>query len=236
MKIGDKILELRKNAKMSQEKLAEKLNVTRQTISNWELGQTLPDIEQTKEISKIFNITLDELVDNDVKDVLVEKVNNTQEDVNKIEKKLKIILISIIIFIISSIIIMITSICVYAIHKENKEIIKYPIIEYPKEVGVIEVKGTLNEFSTVYCIRYGENDEVLNISKEYVNRNLAIDFNSDMVLFNSIDLSLLYENFRNHNIKEILDYIQRYYEYYGGTYEIINENDKDYSYFQFIEK
>ena len=90
MSIGDKILELRKNANMSQEKLAEKLNITRQTISNWELGQTLPDIEQTKEISKIFNITLDELVDNDVKDVLVEKVNNTQEDVNKIEKKLNI--------------------------------------------------------------------------------------------------------------------------------------------------
>lgn len=231
MKIGDKILELRKNTKMSQEKLAEKLDVTRQTISNWELGQTLPDIEQTKEISKIFNITLDELIDHDVKDVLVEKVNNTQEDVNKIEKNLKIILSAIICFIIFSIIIMIISICSYAMHKENKK-----IIEHPKEVGVIEVKGTLNEFSTVYCIRYGEKDEVLYISEEFVSRNIEIDFNSDLILFNSIDLSLLYENFRNHNIQEILNYIQRYYEYYGGTYEIINETDEDYSYFQFIEK
>ena len=39
MKIGEKLIELRKNNGLSQEQLAEKLNVTRQTISKWELGQ-----------------------------------------------------------------------------------------------------------------------------------------------------------------------------------------------------
>ena len=51
-----------------------------------------------------------------------------------------------------------------------------------------------------------------------------------MFMFNSIDGSLLYRKFINHNIQEILDYIKKYYEYHGGTYEIINENDKDYIY------
>ncbi len=232
MKIGDKILELRKNTKMSQEKLAEKLNVTRQTISNWELGQTLPDIEQTKEISKIFNITLDELVDNDVKDVLVEKVNNTQEDVNKIEKKLKIILSAIMCFIIFSIIIMII-ISFYLFTKSEIPKETRNNLEQPKAVGVIEVRGILNGVSTIYVMRYDENDRIIEISggggsSDIELNNISTD--SDMFMFNSIDGSLLYRKFINHNIQEILDYIKKYYEYHGGTYEIINENDKDYIY------
>lgn len=67
MEIGKKITDLRKNNKLSQEDLAEKLGVTRQTISKWELGQTYPSINQAKELSKIFNISLDELVNNDIK-------------------------------------------------------------------------------------------------------------------------------------------------------------------------
>lgn len=64
MNINEKILLLRKKEGLSQESLAEKLNVTRQTVSNWELGQTTPDILQAKSISKIFKISLDDLTDN----------------------------------------------------------------------------------------------------------------------------------------------------------------------------
>lgn len=70
MEIGKKITDLRKNNKLSQEDLAEKLGVTKQTISKWELGQTYPSINQAKELSKIFNISLDELVNNDIKNLL----------------------------------------------------------------------------------------------------------------------------------------------------------------------
>ena len=79
MEIGNKSLELRKNAKLSQEQLAEKMDVTRQTISKWELGETTPDIKQAKELSKIFNVSLDELTNNDIKNLLVEKVSNTEK-------------------------------------------------------------------------------------------------------------------------------------------------------------
>ena len=65
MKLGDKILELRKKQGLSQEQLGEKINVTRQTISNWELEETAPNPEQLKMLSKIFNVSLDELLENE---------------------------------------------------------------------------------------------------------------------------------------------------------------------------
>ena len=52
MNIGNKILELRKKNNITQEELAERVGVSRQTISKWELGETSPDLRQSKELSK----------------------------------------------------------------------------------------------------------------------------------------------------------------------------------------
>lgn len=77
MNINEKILLLRKKKEgLSQEGLAEKLNVRRQTVSNWELGQTTPDIQQAKNISKIFKISLDDLTDNKLELELTKNSNN----------------------------------------------------------------------------------------------------------------------------------------------------------------
>lgn len=73
MKLGDNIFKLRKDCKLSQEQLAEKINVTRQTISNWELGETAPNPTQLKLLSKALNVSIDELLNNEIKQVLVEK-------------------------------------------------------------------------------------------------------------------------------------------------------------------
>ena len=78
MELGEMILKLRKKNSLSQEELAEKVNVTRQTISKWELGETCPDIKQALELSKIFNVSLDEMVGNDISNVVVDKVSNTE--------------------------------------------------------------------------------------------------------------------------------------------------------------
>ena len=61
MNIGQNILNLRKGANLSQEQLAEIIGVTRQTISNWELDESSPDLKQAKELSRFFNISLDDL-------------------------------------------------------------------------------------------------------------------------------------------------------------------------------
>ena len=93
MNIGNKLLELRKQNKMTQEKLAEELNVTRQTISNWELGSTKPDLEQIKLISKLYQISIDNLLENDVKDILTSTISNTEKLTGLVYKILKFLVI-----------------------------------------------------------------------------------------------------------------------------------------------
>ena len=61
MLLGQKILNLRKQKNLSQEQLAEKIGVTRQTISKWELNDSCPDLMQAKELANFFDVTLDEL-------------------------------------------------------------------------------------------------------------------------------------------------------------------------------
>ena len=100
MQVGNKIQELRRQYNLSQEQLAEKMNVARQTISKWELGETSPDLKEAKNLSKIFNVSLDELTNNDIKDVLISKISNTEKMTKIIINILKIILLTIIIIII----------------------------------------------------------------------------------------------------------------------------------------
>lgn len=65
MKLGDNIFKLRKKQGLSQEKLGEEVNVTRQTISNWELGETSPNPDQLKLLSKALKVSIDELLENE---------------------------------------------------------------------------------------------------------------------------------------------------------------------------
>lgn len=58
----DNLYSLRKLYKLSQEELAEKLEVSRQTISKWETGEAMPDIEKGKKLAEILNVSLDDLV------------------------------------------------------------------------------------------------------------------------------------------------------------------------------
>ncbi len=97
MEIGNNIVNLRKKSGLSQEELAEKVGVARQTISTWELGETSPDLKQAKELSKIFKVSLDELADNDIKEILVEKTTNTEKLAGLILKLIKFIIIFIIV-------------------------------------------------------------------------------------------------------------------------------------------
>ncbi len=78
MEFGNKIFELRKKENLSQEELAEKLDVSRQTISKWELGETNPNIEQAKKLAKIFKISLDELTGNSLEMKIIDKVTSTE--------------------------------------------------------------------------------------------------------------------------------------------------------------
>lgn len=62
MTFGDKLQALRKQQKISQDNLAEQLGVSRMTISRWESGQSLPDINQILKISEVFTVSVDYLM------------------------------------------------------------------------------------------------------------------------------------------------------------------------------
>lgn len=78
MTIGEKIVSLRKKYNFTQEKLSEKINVSRQTLSNWESDITSPDLKQASILAKIFKISLDELVSNNVEFECKDNLKNNQ--------------------------------------------------------------------------------------------------------------------------------------------------------------
>ena len=65
MKLQDKIFMLRIRNEWSQEELAEKMNVSRQAISRWENGTALPDAQNILQLSKLFNVTTDYLLNDE---------------------------------------------------------------------------------------------------------------------------------------------------------------------------
>lgn len=65
MSLGSSLYHARKKNGLSQENVAEKLGVSRQTISKWETNETLPDIRQSKGLAMLYHMTLDELIEYD---------------------------------------------------------------------------------------------------------------------------------------------------------------------------
>lgn len=84
MTLGNSLFTARKKSGMSQEAVAEKLGVSRQTISKWEQDETLPDIQQAKRLSTLYHLRLDELIDFDL-DVqeIAQAIEKTSEEREK---------------------------------------------------------------------------------------------------------------------------------------------------------
>ncbi len=81
MNLGNNLFQSRKKVGLSQETVAEKLGVSRQTISKWETDETVPDIYQAKKLAKLYNLSLDELIEFDVDLKEIEQViKNTNEE------------------------------------------------------------------------------------------------------------------------------------------------------------
>lgn len=103
MTLGQRILELRKSKGLSQEEVAEKLDVTRQTVSKWETDQSTPDYDKIIPICELFEITSDELLTGNKKEIIKETKEEQEKRENKevIEKRAKGICIGILIYFVA---------------------------------------------------------------------------------------------------------------------------------------
>lgn len=108
MDLGKKLFELRKSKNLSQEDVANKLNVTRQTVSKWETNQSTPDFDKIVPLCDLYGISTDELLKEEIKkeqeDDKVENKKNIYENMTKNEinqKSAEIVSSSILIFIIA---------------------------------------------------------------------------------------------------------------------------------------
>lgn len=76
--IGKSIKKIREEKNITQEALAEKLNVTRQAVSNWETGKTQPDIDTIIKISEVLEVSVEEIIYGHKKDTVVNNVVTTR--------------------------------------------------------------------------------------------------------------------------------------------------------------
>lgn len=176
MKLGENIFKLRKEYNLSQEQLAEKINVTRQTISNWELGETAPNPEQLKLLSKELNISIDELLNNDIKPVLVEKVSNTEKLAGLIIKILKVMGI---LFIVGFVVIILLSVFFGSRQSSKTE----------KTEQTVQLSCVLNNEKYEYLIEYDQNDNIIEASGSEYIINIIKDkeFNKAKILVKYIE-------------------------------------------------
>lgn len=163
MNLGGNILKLRKDSKLSQEQLAEKVGISRQTISNWELGETSPNPEQLKLLSKTLKVSVDDLLENDVREILVEKVSNTEKLAGMIIKILKVIGIIFLVLVVIDVIALI----LFNITKMDYKV-------YNEEIDVSLVCHLNNEEYT-YLVVYDVDDNILDHSGSEFIENIVKD-------------------------------------------------------------
>lgn len=185
--LGEKIISERKKCKLSQEDLAEKLGITRQTISNWELNETSPDLKQASKLCDIFNISLDELTGKE--NAILTKLDKTESNSKLIIKLVKTVGITLgtLIFILLCIV----SIYIYSINYYTAE---------PTATGegkICYYNGKISDYT---------------VMKDNSDGSLSYDV-GDINIMNDLDLY----NVKKGEPKEILEKIVKYIKDNGGT-------------------
>ena len=170
MNLKEKLIKLRKDNNLTQDELAEKLYISRQTVSNWENGRTYPDIETLILISNKFNISLDDLLKTD------KKVVRDIDKKIKSHKKLTITIILLIIILISSLFLG------YKYHKNHK-ITRVVVKEIPEDYTIWSTSDyrisnrdyeTLKYYEGKYVDIYIENEDYFNNTSKPIAENVKV--------------------------------------------------------------
>ena len=197
MKLGEKVLKLRKKINISQEQLGEQVGVTRQTISNWELGETSPNPEQLKLLSRVLNISIDELLENNIQYIEKNKVNKEE---NKSSKILNI---------------------------SKKIVIVMGILLFLFLVAIVSILFFSNYFQTTATASVVETtckykNEVIKIGvwKDYQSGNLYLKTSNQEILNN-------FQVYNYDHEEKMLDDIRKFIKNNGGKCNIIDETENN---------
>ena len=183
MRFGENLKNLRKIKKLSQEKLSEKVGVSRQSISKWECGEAYPEMDNILILCKIFNCKLNDLIHEDLTDI-----NSLGEDVKmnivkfKMEKQEKVKGLSKAIYIIAEIVKVIVSIVIVM---ALIGIIILPILAFNVE---IQEQNKIKAFGTEFEYQTRNEEMVL----QYEGGELIIG-----IVDEDIDMNAMLENIRN---------------------------------------
>jgi len=185
MKIGPKLKQARLKKELTQENVANILNVSRSTISSWEVGRSYPDLESIVSLSDLYNISLDNLLREDSD--MIKKLSLDSKIINKISKLLNYLpIISFIILLCSIFYINIAQSTYNKLSEQmNNEMkalsLKYDMTEvnrYKKELESILNK---NEFNAIKSI------EIYVADMEKGNKNLETDKRNFKLLYETVN-------------------------------------------------
>ncbi len=196
MNFSDNLIKLRKGKGWSQEELADKLGLSRQAISKWEVGTSKPDIDNVIKISKLFEISIDELVNNEI--VKTEAISINVNKSNKKDRVLKWLRLLMIVLVITYVVyviykfVMLFRITQAELQYKDLNNYHYVITKYD-ETGLKEkeecwykdgVSKTVStkcnnndNFTRVTCIDYNKN---VGYTEENGLEKISIDMNANI--------------------------------------------------------
>ncbi len=183
MNIGEKIKEKRSSMNLTQQELAAQLNVSRSTVSNWEVGRNYPDIEMIVNISNLLDVSLDVLLKGD--DQVVAKIANDTKIRKKQSRRILLLSLLITLIIISSLYIYLTFYSMQTITGEDQ--IKN-ITVTDKDSLIVKLNlPSYRTYSGYMVDSNSDNDSALNLSifsdltfKGVKKQTLKLDLTSDI--------------------------------------------------------
>jgi len=162
MSIGQKLKDARKKAGLSQEQLAEKLCVSRQAITKWESDKGIPDIENIQNISKLFGVSIDSLLnDGDEMSANVIKESINLDDYHaegKFKSKLHVVVKSKYpdadsIFPL--------------VRRKNLSLVE-KVVDFVVMPGVLHTADSLNDLTSYYLVESQGKQYLVNVTKEFI--------------------------------------------------------------------
>lgn len=193
MTLGQKLREFRKKAGLSQEQLAEKLCVSRQAITKWESDKGTPDIVNLQNISKLFDVSIDYLLDDGEtisSSVIKESINiNDYQKESKFGSKYDAVVKEKYPRAKS----------IYPLIRRKKLSLVENVIDFIVQPGVLNVADSLNDISAYYLVELENKQLLVNITKEFIeSRELARRFTGKkQIIGNNIFSKGAYKDINN---------------------------------------